>query len=340
MRKITFLFGIILLFIAGFSAWFFPIAYIGSPADFTVTINIEEGASIQSIADILKQKGAIASVAGYRIFAMLDSSAKRALPGEYQIAPGASFKQIARQISEGPVRDEISLQFIEGSTLDDWQSKLILAGVSATSIRDLVGDTRTGKSFAKGLEEQFSFLRDLPRGSSLEGYLFPDTYRVWRDALPLGIAIKQLNQFQIETNGFAAEAKAQGRTLHEVVTLASIVEKEGRTPEERRNIARIFLNRLKIGMRLQSDATVNYVSGAKNPRPTLDELEIDSPYNTYKNAGLPPGPICNPGEDALEAALHPAENNYYFYLHDSDGKIYYARNAEEHKLNRWKAYGE
>ncbi|MBD3281605.1 endolytic transglycosylase MltG [Candidatus Uhrbacteria bacterium] len=340
MRKIFFLFGIFLLIAGIFLAWFFPSAYIGSPSEFKVSVNLPANSSVSEIARLLQQKGIITSAYGYQIYALFNATAKSAVPGQYEIAPGSSYQQIARQISLGPKREEITMQFIEGQTLDDWQSKLILQGVSATSVSDLVGDTRASKSFAKGLEEQFDFLADLPEGTSLEGYLFPNTYRVWKDQLPLGIALKQLNEFERQTQGFTSTAAAQGRTLHEVVTLASIVEKEGRNPEERRNIARIFLNRLKIGMRLQSDATVNYVTGANNPRPTLDELEIESAYNTYRNTGLPPGPICNPGKDALDAALNPAENNYYFYLHDEEGNIYYAQNAEGHKLNRWKAYGE
>jgi len=340
MRKLFFLLGITLLIAGIFTAWFFPAAYVGAPAEFTIPIEIEKDSSVSDIAQLLNQKGIITSAYGYQLFAIIDETAKRAIAGEYDLAPGTSYKQIARQISLGPKRNEITLQFIEGQTLDDWQARLILEDVSAVSVSDLAGDTRTGKSFAKGLGEQFDFLAELPEGTSLEGYLFPNTYRVWKDQLPLGIALKQLNEFESQTASFAEELAKQGRTMHEIVTLASIVEKEGRNPEERRNIARIFLNRLDIGMRLQSDATVNYVTGDNNPRPTLDDLETESPYNTYKNKGLPPGPICNPGKEALDAALNPADNNYYFYLHDEEGNIYYGKNAEEHKVNRWKAYGE
>jgi len=340
MRKFLFLLGALFLAAGIFIAWFFPAAYIGAPAEFTIKTTIKADSSVSDIAFALNQKGVITSAFGYRLFALLDSRARRAVPGEYDLAPGSSYKQIARQISLGPKRDELTVRFIEGQTLDDWQAKLILEGVSATSVADLVGDTRTGKPFAKGFESQFDFLQSVPQGSSLEGYLFPNTYRVWKDQLPLGMALKQLNEFEMQTEGFADSAAVQGRTLHDVVILASIVEKEGRNPEERRNIARIFLNRLKIGMRLQSDATINYVTGGNNPRPTLDDLETISPFNTYLNEGLPPGPICNPGKDALDAALNPADNDYYFYLHDKEGNIYYAKNAEEHKLNRWKAYGE
>ncbi len=340
MRIIIYIFGIFLLAGGIFLAWFLPSAFFDTAESTTVAIIIPADSSVQDIAVLLNEKNVISSVLGYRLYALIDKTAIRALPGEYEIIPGSSYRQIARQLSRGPKREEITLRFIEGETLDEWQSALMDLDVSATSVKSLVGDTRVGQSHAKGLEEQFEFLRALPAGSSLEGYLFPNTYRVWKDQLPLGVVLKQLNEFARQTEGFAEQAQAQGRTLHEVVILASIVEKEGRTPEERRQIARIFLNRLKIGMRLQSDATVNYVTGHSRARPTLKDLEFASPYNTYQNTGLPPGPICNPGKDALDAALNPAENDYYFYLHDDAGNIYYGRNAEEHKLNRWKAYGE
>jgi UPF0755 protein len=317
-----------------------PSAFFDASESTTAKISIPADSSVQDIADLLSEKNIISSALGYRIYALIDKNANRALPGEYEVVPGSSYRQITRQLSRGPKREEITLRFIEGQTLDDWQASLVAMDVSATSVKALVGDTRIGQSYAKGLEEQYEFLRDLPAGSSLEGYLFPNTYRVWKDQLPLGIVLRQLSEFARQTQDFAEQSASQGRTLHEVVILASIVEKEGRTPEERRQIARIFLNRLKIGMRLQSDATVNYVTGHSRARPTLKDLEFESPYNTYRNTGLPPGPICNPGKDALDAALNPADNNYYFYLHDDAGNIYYGRNAEEHKQNRWKAYGE
>ncbi len=340
MRIILYILGVILLASGIFMAWFLPSAFFSVSESETVTINIPTDSSVQDIANILNDKNIISSTFGYRIYAFIDKNANHALPGEYEIIPGNSYRQIARQLSLGPKREEITLRFIEGETLDDWQASLVAFNVSATSIKALVGDTRISLSYSKGLEERYEFLRDLPSGSSLEGYLFPDTYRVWKDQLPLGIVLKQLNEFSNKTQGFAEQATSQGRTLHEVVILASIIEKEGRNSEERRQIARIFLNRLKIGMRLQSDATVNYVTGHGRARPTLEDLEFASPYNTYQNIGLPPGPICNPSKDALDAALNPADNDYYFYLHDDAGNIYYGHNAEEHKLNRWKAYGE
>ena len=126
-------------------------------------------------------------------------------------------------------------------------------------------------------------------------------------------------------------------TMHELLTLSSIVEKEVRTAETMKNVADVFLKRLDIGMALQSDATINYIIKGDNPSPLYSDLEVESPYNTYKHAGLPPGPISAPGLNALNAVLHPASNTYLYFLTTDEGAIYYAETYEEHLRNkaRW-----
>ncbi len=332
--------GVLVVGAGLFLAWFVPVAFLGSPTQQTVHVALDENATADDASRILASKGAIASAWGYRVYAVIDATAKRPKAGEYDLALGSSYRNIARQLALGPARNETEFRLLEGQTLDDEKALLIERGVSAVSVGDLIGDPARDKPFAKALREQFAFLKDLPEDATLEGYLFPDTYRVWQDQLPLGLVLKQLNRFADISEGYADKAKAQGRSLSEVVTLASIVEKEGRTLEEKKVIAGIFLNRIKGNMRLQSDATVNYATKAGRARPTLDDLENDSPYNTYRHDGLPPGPICNPGQDSLEAALNPTPSEYYYYLHDDTGKIYYARTIEEHRVNRSKAYGE
>lgn len=340
MKKILLLISLIILAGAIFLAWFLPSAYVGSPASTSVPVQIPENSTAGSVAELLSKKGIILSPLGYKIFSYLDTGARHPRAGDYAVFPGSSYRVLARQFSLGPSRDEITIRVLEGSTLQDVNLELGKWGVTTRSFADLVGDTKQGKTFSTPLRQQFEFLKSLPAKASLEGYLFPDTYRVWKDQLPLGFVLKQLQEFGKQTEGYAAEATKQGRKLDEVVTLASMVEKEGKTLDEKKMIAGIFLNRLKLGMRLQSDATVNYVTGAGRARPSLDDLEVDSSYNTYKHDGLPPGPICNPGKDSLEAALHSTPSNYYYYLHDDSGKIYYAKTIEEHKANRIKAYGE
>jgi UPF0755 protein len=149
---------------------------------------------------------------------------------------------------------------------------------------------------------------------------------------------KQLTQFgQRYEDAMIGSASAPLKTLDDVVILASIVEKEVREPATRKMVAGIFLRRLKEGMRLQSDATLSYVLGSKRSRATGDDLATDSPYNTYQHAGLPPGPISNPGATAIDAVLNPTPSRYRYFLTDTDGNIYYAETLEEHAANKRKA---
>lgn len=339
MKKILFLIGLIILVGAIFLAWFLPSAYIGSPASTSVPLQIPENSTAGSVAELLSKKGIILSPLGYKIFSYIDSGARHPRAGDYAVFPGSSYRALARQLSLGPSRDEITIRILEGASLQDVSLEVGKWGVTARAFADLVGDAKQGKAFSTPLRQQFEFLKNLPAKASLEGYLFPDTYRVWKDQLPLGFVLKQLQEFDKQTEGYAADATKQGRTLKDVVILASLLEKEGKTLEERKMIAGILLNRLEGPMRLQLDSTVNYVTGGNKPRVSLEDLEVDSPYNTYKHNGLPPGPICNPGKDSLEAALHPTASSYYYYLHDDSGKIYYAKTIEEHKANRVKAFG-
>lgn len=229
-----------------------------------------------------------------------------------------------------PKREEVSITVIEGWTVQDIQRTLQGLGV----------DVVPSDFFASAFMSDAPFLKGLSPTTSMEGYLFPDTYRVWKDELPNALILKQLREFAEKTEGFEAEAQKQGRSFREVVILASILEKEVRNPEELPIVAGIFMNRLKRGMLLQSDATLNYVLQTGQSRLTAGDLKNTSPYNTYKYGGLPPGPISNPGKPALDAALHPAKTEYLYFLTDSSGKTYFARTLEEHIRNRYRAFGE
>ncbi len=216
----------------------------------------------------------------------------------------------------------------------------------------------------------YPFLASKPKGQDLEGFLFPDTYQVLKQTTPEAVLAKLLNTFELR---FAAAAKNSsvegglyqlaeypdlvvgkgsetGLSLYQIVTLASIIEKEtgrdvskatkdqqARLDEERKTVAGIFYNRLLLGQALQSDATVNYVTGKDTPAASADDIEINSPYNTYKYPGLPPGPICNPSRSSLEAALNPIKTEYYYFLHKQpSGEVVYSKTFEEHRQNKIK----
>ena len=190
---------------------------------------------------------------------------------------------------------------------------------------------------------EFSFLEDKPKHYGLEGYLFPDTYRIYASSSVSEVIRKMLTNFDHKlTPKMREDIKAQGRTIYEVITLASIIEKEAllnyRTGDNQdaKIVAGIFMNRLSVGQALQSDATLSYIYNDKKPAHSGAELEIDSPYNTYKYRGLPPGPICNPGALAIEEAIYPANTKYNYFLTTNDGRIFYAKTYNEHLANKYK----
>ena len=235
--------------------------------------------------------------------------------------------------------EEVRIQIIEGWSIADLQRLLQEThGIPEDASIRVMGKAGGGAAFDASFRLSFPFLAHLPRGRSLEGYLFPDTYRVWRGQLPIGLVKKELEAFaeRIASQALTRES-APLKTLDEVVILASIVEKEVSTPEARNMVAGIFLRRLREGIPLQSDATVNYITHSGRARASAEDLTIKSLYNTYRQRGLPPGPISNPGEVAIQAVLHPTPSPYRYFLTDERGQMYYARTLAEHILNRRKA---
>ncbi len=342
MRNILWFCGVLFIGAAIFLAWFVPGAWFMHPANGapTFSISIPAGSDASAVATRLADKGIIVSAAGYDFYSLLDSAARHPRAGDYQMTSGMSYRAAARMLALGPEREEVEVKLIEGWNLNEIGAALEKFGVSSTEFLALTADASRDLQANPEWRDEFPFLASLPAHTSLEGYLYPNTYRVWKDQLPQGLIEKQLAEFQKTTTGMADQAAEQKRSFRDVLILASIVEKEATTPEDRKIVAGIYLNRLKLGMPLQSDATINYVTGAGRARPVLKDLEVSSPYNTYKHAGLPPGPICNPGAISLDAALHPTQTDYLYYLHDDQGKSYYAKTLQEHIRNRAKAYGE
>ncbi|MEN9557999.1 MAG: endolytic transglycosylase MltG [Candidatus Parcubacteria bacterium] len=330
--------GIFLLLAAWFvyAAWF-SVARAGRPT----AIQVEEGISARGVYAQLAEHRLVSRL-GYTLYAMIDVNARHPKAGEYAFRRGTSYRDIATALAEGPARPEATVRLIEGETIAQQADRLFQAhGVATSTFFAVVGESRNAAPFDERLIKDYPFLADIPAGASLEGYLFPDTYRVWEDLLPAGLVYKQLDEFNTRVIEPYTEAQSKsGMTWHQILTLASIVEDEMHGTENRRIVAGIFLNRLNSGMMLQSDATINYFTGAGRARSTYTDLAVDSPYNTYKYGGLPPGPIGNPSLSSIQAVLNPAQTNYYFFLTDAQGNVYYARNGAEHQANRARAYGE
>ncbi|HWR16137.1 MAG TPA: endolytic transglycosylase MltG [Terriglobales bacterium] len=276
------------------------------------------GWSTRHIARELKANGVIRSETAFLLY-HFGVKPKSLKAGEYKFENSAS----AMQVHERLVRGEI---FVHTVTVPE--------GFNMFEIGRVIQAAGLGKEsdFVDAAKKQVSLIRDLdPEATSLEGYLFPDTYGFTRTQ-------SMQDMVAIMVRRFKQEAKAIGLSsdVHRVVTLASIVEKETAAPDERPMVASVYQNRLKLGMPLAADPSVIYAALlAGRYRGTIyqSDLQFDSPYNTYRRAGLPPGPIANPGRASLEAAMKPAESNYLFFVSDNNGRHRFARNFEEHSRN-------
>jgi UPF0755 protein len=188
---------------------------------------------------------------------------------------------------------------------------------------------------ADELQKDYKFLTNLPNKANLEGFLFPDTYRFYYDADADDIVRKMLDNFEQKLSpDLASSIEKSGHSLFEIVTMASILEREVKSDADRRQVADIFWRRLKIGMRLQADSTVNYLIDGNSPALSYKDMQLNSTYNTYKYYGLPPGPICNPGLSAITAAINPEPNQYLYFLTDDQSNVHFARTLDEHNKNK------
>ncbi|MCE9586413.1 endolytic transglycosylase MltG [Candidatus Uhrbacteria bacterium] len=314
-------------------------AYWAVPVGAVKTVEIPEGADGKAVAKILEDQDIIESAGRYLMYGRFDSSVSRARAGSYQIRPGSNFREIARTLALGPARTEVQITIIEGETVDALVDQMEADHKidPADTVR-VIGRSLDRVPFDLALRDTYPFLANLPRDRSLDGYLFPNTYRVWADQLPEGLIGKQLDEFSKRFSAAKPGANsAPLKDLDDVIILASIVQDEVRSNDDMRIVAGIFLNRLRDGMALQSDATLNYLTGSGRARANTRDLSIDSPWNTYKYRGLPPSPIGNPGEAAIKAVLDPEPSQFRYFLTDKEGKTYYARTLEEHVANRQKA---
>lgn len=302
------------------------------------TVEIVADMDARGVAYVLFAQKIIPSAEWYRAYGWFSGLARRPRAGTYELQPGESFTNIARTLALGPERKEARLRVIEGWNLRDITALLVGAGASSTEIVASIGGAVNSSPFDSAWREEFPFLRKLPASHSLEGYLYPDTYRVWETQLPEGLIRKQLQEFSDYFATATVSAKsAPLKTFDEVVTLASILEREVRSYEDRRHVAGIFLNRLRIGMPLQTDATLSYLTASKRDRANASDLALDSRYNSYRYRGLPPGPIANPSAPSIKAVLDPLTTSDLYFLTDKAGTVYYAKTLDEHVRNKRKA---
>jgi len=327
---------VIVLIIAGllYCGWF--ILQIFNPLNLEITeFTISEGEGVNQISYNLNQQGIIRSPFVFEAYAYLKGIESDFKAGDYILPSVINVKRLTEILIVGQSVEEWTLTIPEGWTINDIALRLEAIGnFKAEELFEATGFNQPKNKINFDISE-YDFLDDHPKNISLEGYLFPDTYRYFAYATIDDVLRKMLNNFDKKlTQQMRDDIIAQDKTLFEIITMASIIEREVKTEQDRPIVSGIFWNRLNIDMALQADSTVNYITGKKTPSVSLEDLEIDSPYNTYKYRGLPPGPISNPGLASIMAAIYPTDTDYLYFLTDTDGNVYYAKTFEEHVKNK------
>lgn len=292
----------------------------------SVTYVVKKGTSESQIAKELQDLKLIRSAFFFKVYTVLSLQREKLQAGRYVFSPGMSTYQIAKKMANGNDKSSQVVIF-EGYDSVDIGKILQQEGICNQSEFE--------KLAKEDYRNDYDFLLDSPKGIGAEGYLFPDTYSISPDQTCEDFLRQMLENFNKKlTPELRAEIKNQKKSVFDIVTMASIIEKEVRSMEDKKLVSGILWKRLSIGMALQVDCTINYITGKNDPGAKLADLQINSPYNTYLYPGLPKGPISNPGIDSITAAIYPQKSPYLFYL--SDSKTHYAKTLEEHASNRAK----
>ena len=282
--------------------------------------------TLKDIASLLEEKGIIDNAFIFRLFVEQENKDKNLLPGKYKLLTGSDYQAVLDKITTGVSETVYKLAIPEGYTVEETRDK-ILTDIFFIEAADLNAALDVGNY-------NYEFLKDK---TTLEGFLFPKTYDVTIKNTAQNIVEMMLDQYQLETGSLDySYATENNFTPYDILIIASMIEEETYVPEERPKISAVIYNRLKINMLLQIDATVRYALNKWDGDLTLEDLEVDSPYNTYKYAGLPPIPICSPGLASIKAALNPEDVDYLYYVVNDEVKHThsFSNTLEEHERNR------
>ncbi|MBI3618677.1 endolytic transglycosylase MltG [Candidatus Peregrinibacteria bacterium] len=324
--------GLLALTLIGVVWYQFELRPVNARDQTGILVSIPTGSSVQGIGTILRGKSLIRSISVFDLYARLHHLQGSLKAGTFYLRPSMSAPEIAQALVRG-YSEAAVVTIPEGFTVKEIDG--LLAGK---------GLVKSGKLLACAQSCDFSSFAFLPQsnvkspGNRLEGYLFPDTYFVVQDTLtPQSFLERLLSTFQKRVvDGLKTNIASSHHSLDQIVTMASLIEKETKTEEERPIVAGILWKRLDAKMGLGADASIRYAIGKPADALTESDLAIDSPYNLRKFKDLPPTPISNPGLASIQAALHPKESPYFYYLHDANGVIHYAITNDEQNANKAK----
>lgn len=319
--------SVIVLFLLIFLFIFFQIYIPINPTSHeTISYTVQKGWGDEEIAKDLEKLGIIRSDFFFNFYTLMSLQDSRLQAGEYNFSPRMSVYKIVKKMVKG---DTAKSKII---ILEGWTVKKIGEYLNE---KGFCGEDEFIKLSKKNYADEFEFLKERPNGIGLEGYIFPDTYEVDKVDTCEDILVMTLinfkNKIAIE---LIEEIEKKDKSIFEIVIMASIIEKEVSIKDEKKIVSGIFWNRMRIGMPLQADSTINYITDKNNPSALYRDLKIDSSYNTYKYKGLPKGPISSPGISSIKAAINPIKTNYLYFL--SNGRTYFSETFEQHKAARIK----
>ncbi len=329
---------IAIIIMAAFCLWavFTPLAS-GRQIDAQKTeifFEVEKGEGSRDIALNLEKEKLIRWGPLFRLYVLSKGIAGELKAGQYLLSPSMSLPQIAEKLFQGEVLKE-KITLIEGWNLKDIGWYFENKGMFPTE--------EVRQTAEKDFSEDFDFLADKPAEASLEGYLFPDTYEIRKGESLEDIVRRMLNNFGRKlTVDLREEIGRQDKSVFEIITMASLIEKEVRAPADKRLVSGILWKRLAAGMPLQVDATIAYILGIGSGSWNFDEMrkevalwkDIDSPYNTYKYRELPLGPIANPGLESIKASIYPEDSEYWYYLSAADGQTFFSETLADHNVKK------
>ena len=304
----------------------FKVKAPNSKVDQEVDFEIEKGQGVREIAANLEKEELLSYPTVFLIYLRHNGLTADLKAGAYTLNKNMNIINLSDVLTGGKVKNS-KVIIVEGLRVEEIAKKLNAEGLAGES------------EFLEAIEGdyEYDFLKDKPKDQNLEGYLFPDTYFLSAEVSTEQIIKKMLDNFSNKfTEKLERSAAEQGYNIHEIITLASIVEKEVSNREDMELVAGVLKNRLDIGMALQSDVTNHYLVGDWKKELTWADLNINSPYNTRKFKGLPPGPICSPGIASIEATINHKESDYLYYLSDKDGNTHYSYTMEEHDQKKAK----
>lgn len=328
---------IMIIAIVGTSGYFYiksALQPVNPKSDKEIIVDIPIGSGVNTISQLLEDNGLVKNAKVFKYYVKFKNESNF-MAGEYHMNPSMSIQEIIDSLKTGKIMQEpiFTMTIPEGNQLSEIAA--IIAEKTKQNEED-IWKQLNDEAFIKGLMAKYPDLLTTEIWAKnikhpLEGYLFPATYSYYEEKPTLeAIVSEMLDKTESIVKAYETELARDNLTVHQFLTMSSLIEEEATKNVDRKKIASVFYNRIEEGMPLQTDPTVLYALGEHKDRVLYKDLEVDSPYNTYQNVGLPPGPIANAGTVSMEAALHPDDTDYLYFLASKDGKVYFSKSLNEH----------